>query len=98
MAETILARDYCKPDYSQVDAAHQIATAAVAALSTQDRVRISMEGVLGAASSFFNVILLEVVEALGREAITSRLEFKFSLRHQEDVYRRSLMAVLQQPQ
>ncbi|MBI5851040.1 MAG: STAS-like domain-containing protein [Planctomycetes bacterium] len=86
--------DYCNPDDRIVDSAQRVAAAVIAACGTTDVVTVSMDGVLGASSSFFNVLLSDVVASLGPEAIGTRVRLTGLTRTQQAVFERSRQAVL----
>ncbi len=56
-------------------------------------VNVSMEGMRGVASSYFNVVLQRITKELGIEAL-DRLRFQWDSTAQKVVYQRSLKSLL----
>jgi hypothetical protein len=56
-------------------------------------VEVSLRGLRGLTSSFFNVLLARVRDELGEEAVVSRLKFLFETKAQQLAYRSSLGAL-----
>jgi hypothetical protein len=56
-------------------------------------VNVSMRGMRGVASSYFNVILQRITKELGMEAL-DRLHFQWDSAAQQVVYQRSLKSLL----
>jgi hypothetical protein len=63
------------------------------ALSGSDGVEISLFGIRGVSSTFFNALLGSIVDSLGPAALTRRVRFLCETPTQESVLRRSLDAV-----
>ncbi|MCC6784240.1 MAG: STAS-like domain-containing protein [Planctomycetes bacterium] len=90
----IRSAEFCGPEDGIVDSAQRIATAVVDAARDHESVTVSMDRVLGASSSFFNVLLSELVMRLGSEAIGTRIQVTGLTRTQQTIFERSRAAVL----
>jgi hypothetical protein len=71
----IRAIEYCPPEASPIDSAQRIAQQISSPMQAGLAVVVSMEGLLGASSSFFNVIYSTLRDVLGAEAVDERLTF-----------------------
>jgi hypothetical protein len=70
MTESALfAKDFLHPSGVVLDSAELLASAVVASLQQSDRVSISMAGMPAVSSSFFNVVLRQVLDVYGREGL-----------------------------
>ncbi len=87
------ARDFFDPQGSVVDCAARIAHEVVRQLSTGAAVCLSVHGLRGVSSSFFNVILSAVFENFDR-SVRDRFRVDTETDTQRIVYERSLDAFL----
>ena len=85
----IAASDYVDPNGSVVKSGIMLADAAVKALEEHGCVRISLKGLKGASSSFFNVFLRRIEEECGLAEIGDHLLLEFGSKVQEMVFQRS---------
>jgi hypothetical protein len=86
----VLATDYLDPDGSVVRSGVAVADAALKALEEHDAVVVSLEGLKGAASSYFNVFLRRIEEGCGLAEIGEHIRLEFDSKIQEMVFERSL--------
>ena len=86
------ATAFLDPQGLIVASASRLADAILEHLQGEDEVVVSMAGIRGASSSYFNTVLLRVVEVLGDQAV-HRIRFQFTTKAQEQIYRRSLDCV-----
>jgi len=92
--QTLLATDYLDSEGSAVNSAIALANAVVDALNTDvDVVEVSLVGLKGAASSYFNVFLRRVDEACGLDGALEHVRMRFGSRVQEMMYRASMDAL-----
>ncbi|MBW2703205.1 MAG: hypothetical protein JRF33_20485 [Deltaproteobacteria bacterium] len=97
MNETSLkAIDFADAAESLVDSAERLASVLLEKLGGQEKVTISLVGLRGVSSSYFNVVLSEVVSVYGIDAIGDRIEFLFDSYAQELVLGRSMASIRQQ--
>jgi hypothetical protein len=66
---------------------------ALQSTSSEESVRVSLAGVRGAGSSFYNVVLRSVEKWVGMQALETRVRFEFDLKPQEFVFGQSLRAL-----
>src|SRR5271168_2313912 len=93
--QTVLrAADYIDANQGLVASAKLLAEAVNQALATHTNVAVDLADLRSVSSSYFNMLLLAVAETSGNDAIKSRLSLKFSTNAQEQIFRRSLEAVL----
>jgi hypothetical protein len=71
----IRALDYCPADASPIESARRIAEDISNPIRAGQIVVVSMEGLLGASSSFFNVIYSTLRDLLGAKAVETHLTF-----------------------
>ena len=91
---TFLATDFVDPEGSAVNSALALANAVVEALNVRvDLVEVSLVGLKGAASSYFNVFLRRVDEACGLPQAVAHVQIKFGSRVQEMMSQASLDAL-----
>jgi hypothetical protein len=91
-AVTINAKDYVDDRVPVVQTASVIGAAAADALRAGRSVLVSVCGVRGVSSSFFNVILSSVSQALGGDFARGRFDVVTDTTTQRLVYERSLAA------
>jgi hypothetical protein len=97
MTTTIRAADHVRPGASIVATAEAVSRAVVDALRFGGGAQVDLSGMRGVPSTFFNVILLGAVNAVGLDAVDRHLEFVFETRAQHEVFDRSLKAVRESP-
>lgn len=90
----IRALDYCPPEASPVESAQRLAQHVLECLQSGHSVVISMDGLLGASSSFFNVIFATLRDSVGAKLTDERLSFAGLGPTQALVESRSRRAVL----
>jgi hypothetical protein len=66
---------------------------ALQSVPQDESVRVSLAGVRGAGSSFYNVVLRGVEKWVGMQALETRVRFEFDLKPQEFVFGQSLRAL-----
>jgi len=66
----------------------------VGLLRSHERVRVSFESLHGISSAYFNTLLLRLVQILGPQAVSSRIEFSTDSRAQRVAWDRSWSAVV----
>jgi len=86
----IIAKECLDPGGLIVESGLMLARTVTARLSASDAVEISMEGMRGLSSSYFNAFFSELVEKFDLTTIENRVTFAFSTNAQESIYRRSL--------
>ena len=89
---TIQAIDFTVQDEKLVDSAERLAEAIIDSLEAHERVVVSLKGLRGVSSSYFNVILRNLVSSIDLAAVEERTEFQFDSLAQEMVYQRSLLS------
>ncbi len=89
---TIRALDFTVQDEKLVDSAERLAGAITDSLGEHDRVVVSLKGLRGVSSSYFNVILRNLVSSIDLVAVEERVKFQFDSLAQEMVYQRSLLS------
>lgn len=92
-APIIRAVEYCGDEVGVVDSAGRVAAAILAAAETEPVVTVSMAGLSGIPSSFFNVILGDVAAVMGVEQLASRLVVTGLSAFQSRIFERSLSAL-----
>jgi hypothetical protein len=90
------ATDYVRNDSPGLDAAERLALAIVEALrgASDCTVLVSLHGLRGISSSFFNLLLGTVLDELGADAIRRQVTFETETRVQSEMLDRSRSAVL----
>jgi hypothetical protein len=91
-AVVINAKDFIDDTMSVVDCAMRIAAEATRHLRSGGRVVVSIKGVRGVSSSFFNVILSAVADTLHNDLSEQRFDVECDTPTQRLVYTRSLAA------
>lgn len=89
----INTRDYVDGSQSVVDSASQVADEVSRRLNNGQNVVLSVRGVRGVSSTFFNVILNAVAQVLGTGFASDRFSVETDTETQEMIYRRSLEAL-----
>lgn len=89
---TIQAIDFTVQNERLVESAERLAGAIIDTLGVHDRVVVSLMGLRGVSSSYFNVILRNLVSSIDLAAVEERIEFQFDSMAQEMVYQRSLLS------
>ncbi len=84
------AADFTDPDENMVQSAERLASAILDKLADQEKVIVSLRGMRGVSSSYFNVLLRSVATSFGAAALKDRISFLFDSFAQELVYERSL--------
>lgn len=88
-ATHIEATDHLDPDGSVVRSGVALADAVVRALNEAGSVTISLKGLKGASSSYFNVFLRRIEEACGLAEIGRHIHLTFESNVQRMVFERS---------
>jgi hypothetical protein len=78
---------------SVVGSAKKLAQAVVSALITHDKITVSLTGLRGVSSSYFNTLLSDIVATHGADAIFNRINFQFDSDAQRSIFQRSFDAV-----
>ena len=86
---TIVASDHLDPNGSVVRSGVALAEAALRALEQSGTVRITLKGLKGASSSYFNVFLRRIEEECGLAEIGRHIQLEFGSNIQEMVFQRS---------
>jgi len=84
------AIDHLDGDGSVVRSGVAVADAALEALETSEVVIISLGGLKGASSSYFNVFLRRIEEGCGLVEIGDHIQLEFGSKIQEMIFERSL--------
>ena len=92
--QVLRANEYLDPNGSIVLSGRLLGDAALRALASSPSVRVSLAGLRGLPSTYFNEFLRIVAEGLGRGHL-ARVVFDFDSPVQRQVYERSLSAVRQ---
>lgn len=87
---SISATDCLDPDGSVVRSGVAVADAALKALEENDVVIVSLQGLKGASSSYFNVFLRRIEEGCGLSEIGEHIQLEFDSKIQKMVFERSL--------
>lgn len=90
---TIEALSLIQPDRSIVENAEILANHVLQSLASTHKVCVSMAGVRGVSSSYFNLLLRRLVNAFDVDVVQDRVMFRFDSPVQEQVFRRSLEAI-----
>ena len=85
----IIATEYLDADGSVVRSGVAVADAALNALETSEVVIVSLEGLKGASSSYFNVFLRRIEEGCGLAEIREHIQLEFGSKIQEMIFERS---------
>lgn len=93
----VSARDHIDPDGSVVRSGMALAEAVLRELKSSASVEVSLEGLHGASSSYFNVFLRRIDEECGIAEMGEHIHVRFGSRVQEMVYNRSLESVSRGP-
>ena len=88
----VVATEHLDPGGSVVRSGIALADATLRALEEGDIVRISLKGLKGASSSYFNVFLRRIEEECGLEEIGRHILLEFGSGVQEMVFQRSLQS------
>jgi len=91
--EKIEAKSHLHPEGYIVESANLLADAVLEFLRSQSEVEISMIGMRGTSSSYFNTIIQRIVQEIGVEAMERRVKFIFDSNAQREIFGRSLAAV-----
>lgn len=86
------ATDHLDPGGSVVRSGIALADAVLEALEQSGAVNVSLRGLKGASSSYFNVFLRRIEEGCGLAEIGSRIRLEFGSKIQEMVFERSLLS------
>ncbi|HMO25610.1 MAG TPA: hypothetical protein PKB10_05025 [Tepidisphaeraceae bacterium] len=93
---TVNAKDYRDLQGLIVSSAERLSESIIPWIRDEEAVRVSMDGLFGVSSTYFNTVLLAVRDACGDGAV-QQLEFQFTSDIQRDVYERSRDAILALP-
>ena len=98
MAVTFVqATQFIDPSGSIVKSATAVGAAVLEQLDKGSDVVISLAGMKGVSSSYFNLVLQAIVERHGAAVLNSRVRFAFNSPAQDVVYQKSLRAVQSLP-
>lgn len=84
---------FVAPDRGVVDSAKQLAGMVINALNSSPKVIVSLSGIRGLSSSFFNTLLSDVASVHGVSSLYDRLDFAFDSNAQKMIFDRSFAAV-----
>jgi hypothetical protein len=87
------AKDYLDSNGLIVESASLLAEAVISRLQKEQEVEISLAGIHGTSSSYFNTILRTLVEVEGLENVSRRVKFRFDSKAQEHVFGRSWASI-----
>jgi|HubBroStandDraft_4_1064222.scaffolds.fasta_scaffold452093_2 hypothetical protein len=87
------AKDFIAPDGLIVGSGELLARRLVELLSSGHDLEVSMAGLRGVSSSYFNVVLHTLSEQFGPEIFSRRITFSFDSKPQREVFERSLASV-----
>jgi len=93
----IQAVEHIDAEGSVVRSGLAVAEAALQALESGSAVEIDLQGVKGASSSYFNVMLRRIDEGCGLAALDEHIRIRFSSRIQKIIFQRSLDSVKRGP-
>lgn len=93
-AAIINAKDFIDESRPVIDAARAIGDQAAAILRTGASVVVSVHGVRGVSSSFFNILLSCVSDPLKNDFSDGRFAVQTETKTQDMIYRRSLAAIV----
>ena len=85
----VLATEHLDPDGSVVKSGIALADVTLRTLEQSGTVRISLKGLKGASSSYFNVFLRRIEEECGVAEIGRHIKLEFGSKVQEMVFQRS---------
>jgi hypothetical protein len=88
------AAQYIRPEMRIVEGAQLLANAVNDALRENRSVAVDLSGMPSISLSYFHTLLLEVAGVWGNDAIKTRVSFRFRSQAQEQIFQRSLEAVL----
>ena len=77
-----------------VTSASLLAAAILTALDGGENVTVDFSGMRRISSSYFNVIVAEIVGRFGADSLDERVSFLFSSQAQQEIFNRSRAAVL----
>jgi hypothetical protein len=91
----IEATQFLHPRGLIVDSASLLAKEAISRLRSEPEIEISLVGINGTSSSYFNTILRTLLQAEGLDlaAVSRRVKFRFESKAQEHVFLRSWQSV-----
>lgn len=92
------AREFIDGSGGIVESAMRLADAILPRLKEGARVSVSMAGMHGVSSSYFNVLLKRVMDECGPDAVRRRVHLRFNTKAQEGLYWRSREALLPAPE
>jgi STAS-like domain of unknown function (DUF4325) len=84
------AKEFLDPQGLIVESASLLSKAVISHLAQGQDVTISLSQVRGISSSYFNIILGDVVAGFGADVIGRRVIFQFDSEPQRQVFQRSL--------
>ncbi|HTW93998.1 MAG TPA: hypothetical protein VMD30_04330 [Tepidisphaeraceae bacterium] len=90
---TIDASKFLDKQGLAVESALLLATAVLDHLGRGETVEVSMVGMRGVPSSYFNVLLSRIVDGFGVGAMDGRVTFRFDTRTQREIFHGSLESV-----
>lgn len=91
---TIEATDFVTPQRPVVEAAGLLAIAVSGEIRAHGSVTVSLKGLRGVSSAFFNTLFADVARSSGTPALSSALKLETDSNAQREVLERSLKAVL----
>lgn len=80
---------------SAIDGGAKLAEVVIAHINRGGRVRVSFAGLRGLPSSFYNVLLMRILERSDGRDLDAVVEFEFDSRPQEEIFQRSRDRVIQ---
>ena len=83
------AVDYLDAAGSIVNSGAMLADRALAALGAGQPVEITLAGMRGVSSSYFNILLKQLLDGVGLATFNQRVKFGFDSGVQEQMFRRS---------
>jgi hypothetical protein len=86
------AKEFLDARASIIESAKNLAEATVERLKEGSDVQISLEGLNGIPSSYFNVVLLRLIGEFGVEAVKLHVKFQLNTEAQRFVFQRSFDA------
>jgi len=93
----IQAKDFVDPRGLILESAERLANEVAARLKGGSDIEISLSELKGASSSYFNVLLLRLIEVFGANEIRNRVTFQFRTIAQQQVFQRSLDSIAKSP-
>lgn len=94
---TIQAVNHLTPDGSVVDSARALATEIAGQVKAGASVTVDFRGIRGATTSYFNMLLRDLLQSLGHTTLEQRVAFSFASALQSELFDRSRKAVTEQP-